>query len=239
MSNSLRSCALLALSCGFIASSASAAVVFTGSQGTRAASVTFDVQGTTLVATLRNTSTADVMVPTDLLTALFFDVSGPTVNLTRESAILAAGSVVHFDDAPAGGVVGGEWAYKASLSGAPGNGGYGISSTGIDFFGPGDRFPGANLEGPNSPGGMEYGLASVGDNPATGNAPVTGGNALIQDGVVFRLAGLPANFDLARIGNVTFLYGTEAGGPTIPGIPAPASGLIAGAGLLALMRRRR
>src|SRR5262249_38071850 len=142
-----------------------------------------------------NTSDGDVLMPVDVLTAVFFDVSGPALSLTPTSAVLNGGSTVFFGTTDPGNVVGGEWAYKGGLVGEPAGDHYGISSTGINLFGPGDRFPGNNLQGPDSPDGLQYGITSAGDNPATGNSPVTGDNALIQNSVVFHLSGLPAGFD--------------------------------------------
>src|SRR5262249_17851368 len=84
---------------------------FPGHHGNLAASATFEARGSNLVVTLTNTSSSDVLVPTDVLTAVFFDIDGnPT--LTRTSAVICGNCSVLF--APAGGSgpnVGGEWAY--------------------------------------------------------------------------------------------------------------------------------
>ncbi len=209
-------------------------VAFSASAGNLAASATFATSGSNLVVTLTNTSTSDVLIPADVLTAVFFDVSGGPLSLTPVSALLEAGSVVHFGPSN-GGDVGGEWAYKSGLAGP--YGAYGIGSAGFGIFGPPDMFPGPNLQGPVGPNGLEYGITSAGDNPATGNAPVTGSNALIQNSVVFTLSGLPAGFSLSQINNVVWQYGTDTGSE--PHIPAPGSiALLALAGVLAGGRRR-
>ena len=78
--------------------------------------------GADLVVTLTNTSSSDVLVPADVLTAMFFDVVGfAPLNLTPDKAVLGDSAVVLFGPQPAGGVVGGEWTYESGLIGAPDN----------------------------------------------------------------------------------------------------------------------
>lgn len=195
-----------------------------------------------LVVTLTNSSMHDVLVPADILTGLFFSISSP-VTLSPVSAVLAAGSIVEFGSAP-GGVVGGEWAYRAGLTGVVEDAsglGHGISSAGFGLFG-NANFPGSNLQGPVAVNGMQYGILSAGDNPATGNSPVTGPNAFIKNSVVFTLGGLPDGFDPASsISDVLFQYGTSLSEPRLgTSVPAPgAAALALGIGCLAVGRRRR
>lgn len=210
----------------------------TGANG-RAAEATFDVSGTDLIVTLTNTSNIDADVPTDILTAVFFAVSESPLTLTRTSAELHLGSIVTngggTDPLPNG--VGGEWAYRGGI-GPIGGGTYGISSTGLGIFGPGDRFPGGDLEPPTSPNGVEYGITTAGDNPATGNGGISG-VPLIKNSVIFVLGGLPLNFDLARIGSVSMQYGTNLAEPRDPGVPSPGAAALLALGGLAASRRRR
>jgi hypothetical protein len=211
-------------------------ITFTAAVGDRAATTKFDTSGSDLIVTLQNASAADVLEPTYVLTALFFDVSGPRLNLTRASAVVPPGSTVSFGGTDPDGVVGGEWAYLEQLSGAPLGAGYGISSTGLGLFGPGDLFPGTNLQGPASPDGLQYGITSAGDVASTGNAAVTGNNALIQDTVVFTLSGLPNGFDPSlQIQNVVWQYGTSLDDAHIP--EPGAMGLLCVAAIVAARRR--
>ncbi|MGE3180229.1 MAG: XDD4 family exosortase-dependent surface protein [Phycisphaerae bacterium] len=207
----------------------------TASQGNLQATVNFTDNGGDLLVTLTNSSANDVLVPADILTAVFFDIAGlPT--LTQVSATLHTGSTVLFGGSDPGGVVGGEWGYRGDLAGNPYGADYGIGASGFSVFGPGDLFPGSNLQGPASPDGLQYGISSTGDNPLTGNTPVTGTNALIQDSVVFRLGGLPSGFDPMRdVSNITFQYGTDL---SEPHFPEPGSGLLLSAIAILGLRRR-
>ena len=224
-----------------------APMVFVGSSGNLSASASFDIVGGQLQLTLVNTSAADVMNPAEVLTAIFFSLNG-NPSLSSVSAVLGAGSSVVYDaqGQPAGGVVGGEWAYGNGLSGAPLGANSGISSSGFGtgFFGAA-TFPGADLESPAGVDGVQYGILSAGDNTATGNGGITGSGGLIKNSVVFTLGNLPAGFSLASISNVTFQYGTSLGEPNVP-VPEPTT-MIAGALLLLpfaastmrFMRRRK
>ena len=213
-------------------------ITYTGTSGTRAAAVTFDTSGSNLIVTLTNTSLFDALVPTDLLTGVFFDYLDGPLTLNRVSAVLNAGSSVLYDSAP-GGVVGGEWAYADGIGDDAPNGGssYGISSSGLGLFGPGDNFPGANLDGPVSVNGMGYGLTSAGDITATGNSAVTGGFPLIKNSVVFTLSGFSSGYDVSRITNVTFQYGTSLSEPHVS-VPEPGSLLLLVVSAAFVARRR-
>jgi len=225
----------LVLILGLTAPSMVLALTITGTSGNLAASADFSVSGTNLVVTLTNTSLFDVDDPVDVLTAVFFTLAGnPT--LSRVSAVLGSGSTVFFGP-DGGGNVGGEWAYQNNIS-APNGADEGIFSAGFGFNGD-LTFPGSNLQGPAAVGGLQYGLTSAGDSTTTGNAPVTGGFALIHSSVVFTLSGLPAGFDPPAPGaitNVSFQYGTALDEPNVPpsSVPEPATMLLLGFGLIGM-----
>jgi PEP-CTERM motif len=225
-------------------------ITFTGSSGNLSAKVTFDASGTTLIVTLENTSLSDVLTPSDVLTAVFFNVSGDPL-LTRTSAVTSPGSAVVLVPSGAAGPtnplpngIGGEWAYVNGLNTFSANSG--ISSTGLNLFGLGDRFPGTNLAGPDSPDGVQYGILSQGDNLATGNGGLTGtnGGTFIQNSATFTLGSFSGT-----ISDVTFLYGTSLTEPSFPGtpqnptgpsteVPEPATLLLLGPGIAAVWARR-
>ncbi|HYG33755.1 MAG TPA: XDD4 family exosortase-dependent surface protein [Clostridia bacterium] len=210
------------------ASSATAALVFTGSSGAKSASVKFEQSGSQLFVTLANTSTADATVPTDILTAVFFNFK-VNPNLSPVSAVLGGGGTVFYSASqPAGGVVGGEWGYGAGLSGAPKGDAYGISSSGLNIFGQ-PTFPGGNLAGPAALDGLQYGITTAADNPATGNGGITG-NALIKNSVVFTFNIQNPSFalELGSVKDVVFQYGTSLTEPSFDGfapVPEPGTAL--------------
>jgi MYXO-CTERM domain-containing protein len=235
--------AVLAGSCGLCAAASASHMSIAAHAGVHAASASFEVDKLspgTLIVTLSNDSLDDVLVPEQILTAVFFSITGPTVALTPVSAKLAPGSIVIFGGSDPGGVVGGEWAYRAGLSGVsenPAGNGHGISSAGFGLFGAAN-FPGSNLQGPVAVNGMQYGITSAGDDPSTGNAPVKGMNAFIKHSVVFTLSGLPDGFDpAARITDVFFQYGTSLDEPRL--LPSPGGTGLALLAAAVFLRRRR
>jgi len=223
--------------------------------GTRFASAEFVLDGSTLQLTLANTSPFAAHDQTYILTAVFFDLlpANPLPVLTPSSAVLAPGSVAQTNNVnnspqPAGGVVGGEWAYAHGADAnhpLQYNSDQGISSAGFGLFGAGN-FPGPNLEGPVSVDGVQYGLVGPAGiaNDASGGL---GKNSVIRNAAVFTLT----DGDLTgyTVGNVVFQYGTDlcdphfvpGGGGQPPPVPEPLTviGVFAGlCGLAGYVRKR-
>jgi hypothetical protein len=229
---------LTALASLAAAGPARAGLLFSGSSGSLSASAQFDLSGNTLTVTLTNTSKADVLVPTDVLTGVFFNT---THTLTPVSASLN-GSTVFYGSLTN---VGDGWGYGTGLNAQGENSA--ISATGAVAGLGMSNFSGThtNLDG------LAYGILSAGDNPATGNGGVTGHGPLIKNSVKFTLT-VGSGFTLDELGqSVVFQYGTMltdthfgSGPPLVLVTPAPPSAVLfaVGAslsGLAGWWRRRR
>ena len=183
----------------------------TGTTLSATAAFTVNASGQ-LVVTLTNTG-ANALAPSDVLTALFFDIDA---SLSPLSAQLGGSTVMH-GDTPADGNVGGEWALGSSLTGAPGDAGYGISAVGFGLFGHanfnGDVLftppPGLQL------GGLDAGIVSASQTDAGSNAKILE-TSLIRDHVVFTFTS-DSTIDLNSISNVSFQFGTDLRLPNIGG----------------------
>jgi hypothetical protein len=201
------------------------AVIFSGT--TTDVSANFVINGGNLVITLSNDSTADITMPSEVLTGLFFTL--PNVTLTPVSAIVTNGFLEYdngiLQTAPPNFDVGSVWAYKAGLSVKGATQGVGASGfSGV--FGPPDIFPfsGAALTGDtgNPPDGLAYGITTAGDDLNTDNGGL-GARPLIKNSVVFTFSGVTANTDLSTLAHVNFQYGTALSEPNDPGVPEPTS----------------
>lgn len=211
------------------------------------AKATFVVSNLNLVVTLENTATFDSNDPADILTAIIFNIQG-NPKLVPVSAELGSGSSVIGRALPMGfdGDVGGEWAYRNGLTKAPQGANEGISTANLKWFSNKKYlFPGDNLQGGKSPSGINFGLTTLNDFPVNNKGGLKN-QGLIKTEVVFTFAGLPENFDLSQISDVTFQYGKSLKQPEIAGelidvVPEPSTITLVAAGLLgavALARRR-
>jgi hypothetical protein len=225
------SCLLATLTLVVCAGSGRADLLFSGSSsssgssGSLSASAQFDLMGNTLTVTLTNTSSADVLVPTDVLTGVFFNT---THKLTPVSANLH-GSTVYYGSLTN---VGDGWGYGSGVNAQGKNSA--ISATGaVNGLGM-SNFSSQT----HALQGLDYGILSAGDNPNTGNTGVTGHGPLIKNSVQFVLTAA-AGFSLSELGNtVVFQYGTalsethfsSGGTPLVIPVPAPPSAAMLGIG---------
>ncbi len=213
------------------------------------ASATFVVSNLELIVTLSNLGTADPQSPADILTGVFFEISGDP-HLTPISATVGGSSTIIGHRMPLGfnGNIGGEWAYKNDLPylGANGKDNEGISSTKLSWFKKKDLFPGGKIKGSSPLSGAQFGLTTL-DDLMSNNQGGIKNKALVQNTVVFVFEGLPSNFTVNDISAVTFQYGTsikkglDVSGLMVHQIPEPSALSLVAVGLfgtLALIRTR-
>lgn len=210
------------------------AITYVGSSGNLSARAVFSLTGNTLTLTLTNTSMADVLQPTDVLTGVFFNLTG---GLTPVSAS-DPGSSVYYNRIIN---VGDGWGFATNVSANGKNSA--ISATGaVNGLGQSNFSANhTNLDG------LGYGLLSAGDNTGTGNGGVLGHGPLIKDTAQFVLT-VPQGFDLGEVGKtVVFQYGTSlnethyVGNLQTTPTPEPATLGMLGSGVigLAAMLRRK
>lgn len=188
------------------------------------AQVTFSVSGNELVIDLTNTATFKTLDPQDVLTAVYFDISGkPT--LTNPTAVVGPGSKLFETPsqttltAPSSLMLAstpGGWDYETGSTGSVSQY-YGFGTAGLD------RFAGGTSSGGNG-GPGNYGIAQnvtytsfsgylKNDKKSSDLTP------LVSNTIQFTLTGLPTGFNLSSISDVRFQYGTSNSEPSFAGIP--------------------
>jgi len=177
----------------------------TGSALAAQATFSFDPGTMNLIVELKNTSAADVLAASDVLTAIFFTVKNNPA-LTPTSALIPVGTVAFGPDG--GGNVGGEWAYAGAIAG-PNLANKGVSTATFGTMFSSGNLRGLNLDGLVSVENHNYGITSAGDNMTTGDAAVTGAEPLIKNSVTFRIKSGVTIDPTTAISNVSFQYGNS------------------------------
>ena len=239
-------------------------ILFNGTVADRTnltATAKFEVVGTDLQITLTNTDTKvyqdNKRNRDDVLTALFFDIYDGDLSLTfgPSGALVAAGSSIINGPAatnvtaPPSGTKEGGWAYEEGVMAGVSQT-HGLGTVGFSIFSADDVM---DKSLPSSQRNIaDYSLISS-SYVSTENLKNNIDTPLVMSSLVFTLGGVPVDFDLARIGNVRFQYGTSVsenssfGFPTfvptnLPNVPEPTSLALAGfagLGVLAGVRRRK
>jgi hypothetical protein len=144
------------------------------------------------------------------------------------------------------GDVGGEWAYRNDLRNAPLGANEGVSAASLRWFGRNKYlFPGQKISHAGHPGGVDFGLTTLFDLPGNDKGSIRN-KGLIENNIVIVLDGLPENFTVEDISDVTFQYGKSIKEPEITGelvaiVPEPSTITLVAVGLLGalVMIRRR
>jgi hypothetical protein len=237
----LATCLILASAC------VHAETIFNWSSGTHSGTATFSTQadaggGFDLVIAVTNTSGSQAGLVTDVVTALFFNLSGAPGALKMQSGTatdglinaqgttIVAGSVganICAPDSPAPGcspTQPGGWETRFNASGLLSGSDYGIGTAGLNIF---------NGNASTGVDGANYGVVSAAGIGA-GNTGFNNDKPYTFETGTFVLSGLTT--DQINITNVLANYGTSTDvnfAATTP-TPEPATGLGLGSGLIAL-----
>jgi hypothetical protein len=164
-----------------------------------------------------NTGTFAPANANDILAGIFFTINGDP-ELTPESADVASGSSVVDHRLPLGfdDDVGSQWAYRNDLVGTPNGTDEGISSESSKSFNTKDLSSNKKIKGFGSFSGVSFGITTLADLGSHTRSNLKN-QAVIQNSVVFTFSGLPSNFSLSDISDVTFQYGTSIKAPDLVG----------------------
>ncbi len=169
------------------------------------ATADFNFSGSQLILTLTNNNPAGV--PSDILTGIFFDLSG-NPSLTYVSGVTASGSCITGSTCPPAVDVKtiNEWRFAQSLS-TPLTGiteHYGVGTAGFGILGGGG-------------GGQQFNYGLV-NGLVSPNPPVAGGT-FVDDSVQLTFNLTPGSY---TVSNVRFQYGTSLEEPSLTGRTAGA-----------------
>jgi len=227
-------------------SAQAAPIIFSGSttnpdgNAALSAKATFSTVGNQLQIALENTADATSMRPSDLLAAVFFEVSGASLSMAYVSG--TAESLVNHNGTANGGSTnaGSQWAYAHNAAGLGGGvtQDYGVGGAGFGIFG-------AGVDGAD--------WLIVSDNFSGGGNLSSNKNPFVKNSITLLLSGLPVDFDpVARINNVRFQWGTGLSEPSTTALcltcttttqslptPEPGSLLLLGSGVAAVTQRLR
>jgi hypothetical protein len=212
---------------------------FTYNAGTGVLSVVLTNTSTFNYAASPNSARA---VPSDVLTGLFFDYNGGfgpslTFNTATTPTITVGSNPANLKLSSTPG--GWDYAQGASLPGVTQS--YGLGTAGFDIFD-----GGTSSGGTGSP--TNFGVMNSLYVDGEGN-PSVNGTPYAKNSITFSLtvgSGVASAFDVSKIGNVRFQYGTALGegsfqGNEVQAVPAPAGLVLAlvGAPMLLVQRLRR
>jgi hypothetical protein len=204
---------------------AQAALTISGSSGNHSASAAFNIIGGDLFLTLTNTGTSatGTYAPGDVLTAVFFNITGsPTfmpisATIPSGSNVANPGSCNNASAATCSALtnVSTEWGYQHNpnsgnpIGPVPGSQ-EGVSSTGFNVFGPHDMIDqGSSPPDTPVPDGANFGIVGSGYVNGAGNGGVNS-TPLIRDSVLVDLGATTlTSLNSSDITNVTFAYGTR------------------------------
>ncbi|WP_341527288.1 XDD4 family exosortase-dependent surface protein [Nostoc sp. UHCC 0302] len=196
-----------------------------------------------LTLTLTNTGPG-ASVPSDVLTGIFWDYAGsPLTSLTLSSA--KAPTVITNNVTTGTNIdltkVGGskvEWGFAKTTASSGLGGASGVANPVTQHYGIGTAgfgiSPGLGLSGGQQ---LNYGIITGYDSAN----PAVNGGTFIKNSATFVFAGLPTGFDLTKIQNVRFQYGTALNEPSTyyiapppPPKKVPEPGATAALGLFAV-----
>ena len=186
-----------------------------GGNSSNTATALFSLSNTGVLTITLTALSSPALVPTDVLTGLFFDTSPGT--LTNGTASLKAGSEAingdgSVDSSVTNANVGNLWGYAAGVS-AHGDT-FAISATGaVNGLGHANFGDGSALQGVG--GGDVIGIATAANGGVTGKGPY------IDNSIVFTFT--TSNFSLSDLGPVIFQYGTSLSEPYSTGTQVSVS----------------